>query len=96
MVPDGDFLATFCVLYFQQAACSTFQTCILNSHLGHTMCGSMADIQSATAEIRRGKTSSWAATERLREPLSQLKSCQLLHNCTKNHSWLEGLPFHVV
>ena len=22
----------FCVLYFQQAACSTFQTCILNSH----------------------------------------------------------------
>jgi len=30
--PDGDFLATFCVLYFQRAACSTFQTCILNSH----------------------------------------------------------------
>ena len=29
---DGDFLATFCVLYFQQAACSTFHTCILNSH----------------------------------------------------------------
>jgi len=28
-----------------------FQACIL----GHTMCGSMADIQSATAEIRRGK-----------------------------------------
>jgi len=25
----GDF---FCVLYLQQAACSTFQTCILNSH----------------------------------------------------------------
>ena len=22
----------FCVLYFQRAACSTFQTCILNSH----------------------------------------------------------------
>jgi len=31
------------------------------------------------------KTSSSAATERPREPLSQLKSCQLLHNCTKNH-----------
>jgi len=31
------------------------QTCILNSHQGHTMCGSMADIQSAAAEIRRGK-----------------------------------------
>ena len=31
------------------------------------------------------KTSSSAAAERPREPLSQLKSCQLLHNCTKNH-----------
>jgi len=41
-------------------------------------------------------TSSSAAAERPREPLSQLKSCQLLHNCTKNHIWLEGLPFHVV
>jgi len=26
------FLHNFCVLYFQRAACSTFQTCILNSH----------------------------------------------------------------
>ena len=34
--------------------------------------------------------------QRPREPLSQLKSCQLLHNCTKNHIWLEALPFHVV
>jgi len=30
--PDGDFLRHFCVLYFQRATCSTFQTCILNSH----------------------------------------------------------------
>jgi len=45
----------FCILHFQQAACSMFQTCILNSHKGHTMCRSMVDIQSATAEIRRGK-----------------------------------------
>jgi len=30
-------------------------------------------------------TSNSAAAERPREPLSQLKSCQLLHNCTKNH-----------
>jgi len=29
--PDGDFWR-LCVLYLQQAACSTFQTCILNSH----------------------------------------------------------------
>jgi len=27
---DGDFLRNFCVLYFQRAACSIFQTCILN------------------------------------------------------------------
>ena len=29
--PDGDFWRLFCVLYLQRAACSTFQTCILNS-----------------------------------------------------------------
>jgi len=52
---DGAKMAIFCVLYFQRAACSTFHTCILNSHWGHTMCGSMVDIQSPTAEIRRGK-----------------------------------------
>ena len=33
MVPRLRFLASFfCVLCFQQAACSRFQTCILNSH----------------------------------------------------------------
>ena len=47
-------MAIFCVLYFKRAACSTFQTCILNSHQGHIMRRSMVDIQSATAEIRRG------------------------------------------
>ena len=52
---DGDFLAIFWVLHFQPAARSTFQTCILNSHYGRTMCRSVVDIQSATAEIRRGK-----------------------------------------
>ena len=30
--PDDDFLAIFCVLYFQRAARSTLQTCILNLH----------------------------------------------------------------
>ena len=44
---DCDFLRHFCVLYFQ--------TCILNSPSGHTMCRSMVDIHSATTEIRRGK-----------------------------------------
>jgi len=38
MVPRWRFLATFCVLYFQQVADSTFQTCILNSHYKATAC----------------------------------------------------------
>jgi len=41
-------------------------------------------------------TSSSAIAEGPRDALSQLKSCQLLHNSTKNHIRLEGLPFHVV
>jgi len=49
------FLRNFCVRYFQRATCSTFQTYILNSHFGHTTCGSMVDIQSPTAENRRGR-----------------------------------------
>ena len=53
--PDGEFLAIFCFLYFQRAACSTFQTCILNSHYGHIICGNMVDFQFPTAENRQGK-----------------------------------------
>jgi len=30
--PDGDFWRLLWVLHLQRAACSTFQTCILNSH----------------------------------------------------------------
>ena len=41
-------------------------------------------------------TSSSAIAEGPRDTLSQLKSCELLYNCTKNHIWLQGLPFHVV
>ena len=41
-------------------------------------------------------TTSSAIAERPRDALSQLKSCQLLHNCTKYHIWLQGLPFHVI
>jgi len=55
MVPRWRIFGHFCVLHFQRAARSTFQTCILNSHQGHAMCRSMVDIQSAAAEIRRGK-----------------------------------------
>jgi len=35
---DGDFLRYFCVLYFQRAACSTFQICILILHYKTTPC----------------------------------------------------------
>jgi len=52
---DGAHMAIFLRPVFQRAACSTFQICILNLHKGHTMCGSMVDIQSLTADIRRGK-----------------------------------------
>jgi len=31
-VPRWRILGDFCVLYFQRAVCSTFQTCILSSH----------------------------------------------------------------
>jgi len=66
MVPRWRFLASFCILYFQQAACSKFQTCVLNSHSGHTMCGSMADIQCVTAEIRRGKEKRRRTNDRMK------------------------------
>jgi len=46
--------------------------------------------------INRKKTSRSAIADGPRDALSQLKSCQLLHKCRKNHIWLEGLPFHVV
>jgi len=52
VVPRWQLFGDFCVLYFQRAARSTFQTCILNLLYSHTMCGSMVDIQSPTAEIR--------------------------------------------
>ena len=53
MMPRWRFLATFCVLHFQGAACSTFQTCIWDSQKA-TSCVEVTDVQSATAEIRRG------------------------------------------
>jgi len=39
------------------------------------------------AAININWTSSSAIAEGPRDALSQLKSCQLLHNCTKNHIW---------
>jgi len=60
--PDSEFLVIFCVLHFQRAACITFQSQLdphskfaVGPQCHHTMCRSMVDIQSATAEIRRWK-----------------------------------------
>jgi len=36
-------------------SCAVLSTYDNDDSLSHTICGSMADIQSATAEIRRGK-----------------------------------------
>jgi len=55
MVTRWRLFAIVCVLHFERAACSTFQTLHFKLALGHTMCRSMVYIQSATAEIRRGK-----------------------------------------
>jgi len=52
--PNTEFLAIFCVLYFSEPRAAHFRY-ILNSHYGHIMCGTMTDIQYATAENRRGK-----------------------------------------
>jgi len=47
------FLSVLCPVF---SASSVQQVSdMLNLHKGHTMCGSMVDIQSPTAEIRRGK-----------------------------------------
>jgi len=54
----------------------------------------LVNLQAKDVACRRGeeridgyvnKTSSSAIAEGPRDALSQLKSCQLLHNCTKNH-----------
>jgi len=52
-----------------------------------------------TVKLKVKNTSSSAIAEGPHDALSQFKmfkSCQLLHNCTKNHIWLQGLPFRVV
>jgi len=55
MVPRWQIFGDCWVLHFEPAACSRFQTCILNSHYGHTVCRSTVDIQSTTSKVRWGK-----------------------------------------
>jgi len=55
MVPMWRFLATFLRPVFSASRVQHVSDLHLKFALRHTMCASMADIQSATAEIRRGK-----------------------------------------
>jgi len=58
---------------------------------GHSTCKAQHRLSQVNFCLnKRRKTSSSAIAEGPRDVLSQLKSCQLLHNCTKNHIWLEG------
>jgi len=52
MVQRWQFFVSLLHPVFPASRVSTFQTCILNSHWCHTMCRSMADIHSASDEIR--------------------------------------------
>ena len=77
-------MAIFLGLHFPQAVYSTFQTCILHSHWGHTMCRSMVDIQSATAEIRQGKK------EESKKQDKNIMSASATHGSHKLCLWLKN------
>jgi len=55
MVPRWRFLATFLRPVFSASRVQQVSDLHLKFLLSHTMCGSMADIQSAAAEIMQGK-----------------------------------------
>jgi len=55
MVPRWRFLATFLRPAFSASHVQQVSDLHLKFALSHTMCGSMADIQSVAAEIRREK-----------------------------------------
>jgi len=55
MVSRWRFLATFLRPVFSASRVQQISDLHPKFAQGHTMCGSMADIQSPTAEIRRGK-----------------------------------------
>ena len=75
MVPRWRFFGDFWVLHFQRAACSTFQTYILNFALGPPH---VSNIHSATAEIRRGEK-----IERRKKPMHQT-----WNDLRKNFPWM--------
>jgi len=55
MVPKWGFFGDFLRPVFSASRMQHVSDLHLNLHQGHTMCGSMVDMQSATAEIRRRK-----------------------------------------
>jgi len=54
-VPTWQFLATFLRPVFSASRVQQVSDLHLKLHQGHSMCESMADIQSAAAEIRQEK-----------------------------------------
>jgi len=51
------------------------------------MCGSMADIQSAAAEIRRGKKKKKKEEERRTNHSMKIYMVSLFHRATINNDW---------
>jgi len=52
---DGAQMSIICILYFSASRVQRISDLHSKFALRHTMCGSMVDMQSPTAEIRRGK-----------------------------------------
>ena len=73
------FLATFLRPVFSASRVQHVSDLQLKFALGHSMCGSMADVQSATAEIRRGKIQKDRKKDRRRNYRAKIKWPALLH-----------------
>jgi len=99
-----DHINTICAiiqrLFWQnkRRQCPPLQTVAAYAHVSWWVSCSIRQVHCAAQGLDRWVyfTSSSAIAEGPRNALSHLKSCQLLHNCTQNHIWLQGLPFRVV
>jgi len=77
MVARCPFLATFLRPVFSASRVQHVSDLHLKFALSHTMCGSMADIQSATAEIRRGKKKEEKKKERSNHESKNIMVCPI-------------------
>jgi len=83
------FYKTRHILLSDSANCTVLRAVVLTQYRrvtdGQTDGIAVASTALAMRAFRRAVTSSSAVAEGPRDALSQLKSCQLLHNCTKSH-----------